>query len=299
LNEDRTKPNPPGASAPPETPGPEAAGGSWDLLEEEPRQNYNGELSSQTDSRDERGYVPWTGLDVFTIVGLVVLSFIGALIVIEVLLALVLTVRPDLDRTAFADSAITVTVLMVMQWAITVGVALTYLKIRGYRLSPYVLGFRRTRVGSALLWLLLILIGNGIVQQIYDLVVEALTGPGNLPSDVPSQDVTALYGTSVLAVILTFTAVALITPVVEELFFRGIIHRGLEHSLGFLPGAAISSTIFALAHLDYRLFFPIFVLGFGFAFIVHRTGSIWPSIGGHFVINCLGVIAQYANLGDS
>ena len=206
---------------------------------------------------------------------------------------LLISARPDLDRKTLADSAPVVTGLLAVQWIITLAVPLTYFKIRGYPLSAFILGFRRTKFWRAAGWLALIIIGTFVFEGFYNVIVPKLFGEGNLPSDVPSQNVTSLYGTSAAAILTTFVIVALITPVVEELFFRGIVHRGLEQALGFGWGATLSATVFALAHLDFRLFPVIFVLGFGLAFLVHKTGSIWTSIAGHFLINSLGVIAQY------
>jgi len=242
--------------------------------------------------------VPWTARDVFIAVGLVILTFFFAFFVIEAILLALFASDPEFDPAAINDSGLAVTILMVMQWVVTLAVPITYLKIRGYRLSAAVLGFKRTRFWPAAGWLFVVLAATSFLQVGYGWLIETLAGESYLPSEVQSQEVTTLYGSSVGAFILTFIAVALITPVVEELFFRGIVHRGLEQQLGFLSGGTLSAFIFALAHIDYRLFVPIFGLGFGLAFLVHRTGSIWPSIGGHFIINSLGVVAQYAGLDD-
>lgn len=242
--------------------------------------------------------VPWTGIDVFISVGLVILAFFFAFFVIQAVLLAVLATDPEFDPATINDSRLAVSLLMVMQWVVTLAVPITYLKIRGYRLDAARLGFRRTRFWPAAGWLFVVLVATSVLQVVYSYLIETLAGESQLPSEVPSQDVTTLFGSSAGAFILTFIAVALITPVVEELFFRGIIHRGLEQQLGFLSGGAVSAFIFALAHIDYRLFVPIFGLGFGLAFLVHRTGSIWPSIGGHFIINSMGVLAQYAGLGN-
>jgi membrane protease YdiL (CAAX protease family) len=279
-----------------EPPNPKPADGSWNLLEGPPPKQK--EAGQPPEGGPGQNGVPWSAKDIFAIIGLVVGTFLGSVLLIQVLLVALLSFRPDLDRATLIDSPLLVTALMVLQWVIVLAVPLLYFKIRGYALSAAVLGFRRTRVGKALLWLLLIMVVTSIYGQAYDAIIERFFGPEYVPSKVPSQDVTTLYGSTALAVVLTFIAVALITPVVEELFFRGIVHRGLEKSLGFLPGATLSALIFALAHFDWRLYAPIFGLGFGFAFLVHKTGSIWPSIAGHFIINSLGVIAQYTNLGN-
>ncbi|MHB8791794.1 MAG: CPBP family intramembrane glutamic endopeptidase [Thermoleophilia bacterium] len=242
--------------------------------------------------------VPWTSRDVFIIVGLVILTFFFVFFIFQALLLTLFASDPEFEPASIADSGVAVTLLMIMQWVVTLAVPITYMKIRGYRLSAAVLGFKRTRFWPAAGWLFVVLVSTSFLQVGYGWLIETLAGQSQLPSEVPSQDVTTLYGSSAGAFILTFFAVALVTPVVEELFFRGIVHRGLEQQLGFLAGGALSAFVFALAHIDYRLFVPIFGLGFGLAFLVHRSGSIWPSIGGHFIINALGVIAQFGGLGN-
>jgi len=242
------------------------------------------------------GRIPWTALDIAAIIGLVILALIFAIVLID---AVLLAFAPkEADAPSLTDSGFAVTLIMLIQWVITLAVPLTYFMIRGYHLTPAILGFRRTRLWRATGWLFVVLAATSFLQIVYGWLIQTLGGENQLPSDVPSQDVTTLYGAGAAAFILTFVAVALITPVVEELFFRGIIHRGLEQQIGFIPGGALSAFIFAMAHIDYRLFVPIFGLGFGLAFLVHKTGSIWPGIGCHFIINSLGVIAQFANLGN-
>ena len=286
-----------GKESPERPEGPEPGAGGWDLLKGRPEHPGGPGAPLRGAPGPPPETVPWTGRDVFAIVALVIIALIVAFFLIQVVLAVVVMINPGFDTTSLANSDAIVAMLLIVQWAVTLGVAFTYLARKGYKLSPWVLGFRKTRPGRAVLLLLAILIANSIFSQIYATLIETLAGPNHLPSDVPSQNVTSLFGNSVFAIILTVIAVALMTPVIEELFFRGIVHRGLEQRYGFLPGAAMSSTIFALAHVDYRLFVPIFALGFGFAYLVHKTGSIWPTIGGHFIINFLGVIAQFTDLG--
>lgn len=269
-----------------------SGGGSWDLLQGKPEFK-----APDANASDE---VPWSGKDVFVIVGLVALTLLAfALFFIPAIIALIVAIHPGTDRTTLANSDVVVTLLLLLQWAIMLGVAFTYLKNKGYQLNPRTLGFKGTSLWRAAGLVLLVLIGSNIFDMVYGALIENLFGSDKLPSQVPTQNVTDLFGTSIFAMILTFIAVAIVTPMVEELFFRGIVHRGLEHRYGFIPGALMSSFIFSLAHVDYRLFIPIFVLGFGLAFLVHRTGTIWSSISVHFLVNSVGVIAQFVSPGNS
>ncbi|MHB1325620.1 MAG: CPBP family intramembrane glutamic endopeptidase [Thermoleophilia bacterium] len=264
--------------------------GGYDLLTgPEDQQRPGGDPMSDT--------VPWGWRDVLIVIALVILTFILTVVIIPLALALVSAFLPDFDSSTLGDSVAVNVALTFLQWVIVLGVTLIYLKVRGYPINARMLGFRRTRFWRALGLLIVVLAITLSFEIIYNLLILNLFGEGNLPSDVPSQQVTSLFGTSVAALVLTFVMVALITPLVEELFFRGFVHRGLEQQFGFLAGGSLSATIFMVAHFDLRLFPPIFVLGFGLAYLVHRTGSIWSSISAHFLINALGVISQFLDLG--
>ncbi|MEW6406925.1 MAG: CPBP family intramembrane glutamic endopeptidase, partial [Chloroflexota bacterium] len=68
--------------------------------------------------------------------------------------------------------------------------------------------------------------------------------------------------------------------------------------MGWLQAGLLSSAIFALGHLDPAAFIPTFILGFTFAYLFHRTSSLWPGMILHFLVNsfgmCLALIAaQY------
>jgi len=301
---DEQFPNPPSVGG--QLPGAKNQGlpGGDPLIEPEDQERSGGDpLTGPEDQRRSGGEpmpdtVPWGWRDVLIVIALIILTFILTVVIIQLALGLVPAYWPDFDTSTLGDSVAVNVALTFLQWAIVLGVTLIYLKIRGYPVNARMMGFRRTRFRRALGLLVMVLFITLSFEVIYNLLILRLFGEGNLPSDVPSQQVTSLFGTSVAALVLTFVIVALITPVVEELFFRGFVHRGLEQQFGFLAGGSLSATIFMIAHFDPRLFPPIFVLGFGLAYLVHRTGSIWSSIGAHFLINAMGVISQFLDPGS-
>jgi len=231
--------------------------------------------------------VPWSVPDVFAIVGLVIIfGMVIFTIFGAVAGAVYFTLSGSNPENLFENSPIVNSAAWFVQWAVTLGVAITYMKIRGYHLSLNILGFRRTRLWTAIWLTVVVRILAGIGEAIYSNYVT--------PDQIP---VTDMFGLSLASYILTMVLVAVLTPVVEELFFRGIIHQGLEQRLGFFPGAIISSFIFALAHIDPTLYIPIFMLGFGFAYLMHKTKSLWPGIAGHFLVNALAVTVQFLDTG--
>jgi uncharacterized protein len=90
-----------------------------------------------------------------------------------------------------------------------------------------------------------------------------------------------------LFAVLTVT----VTPVVEEVLFRGVALRGLMMQLGFWPAAVLSSAFFALLHVPELALGSLYLLGatgmLGLALCVltRRSGSLGPAIGVHALHN--------------
>lgn len=112
------------------------------------------------------------------------------------------------------------------------------------------------------------------------------TNAGFLPSQ-PS-------GATAVALLLL---VAVCTPVVEELFFRGLFLRAVGRRLGLPWGVAISSAVFGLLHFQGSGLHGLFIAGvtaaYGavFALLVIRAGGrLGPAIVAHMIVNGVGVI---------
>ena len=84
-----------------------------------------------------------------------------------------------------------------------------------------------------------------------------------------------------------------VAPIVEELFFRGFVFAGLVQRHSWRKAALISSALFALVHLQPLAIPPILILGYIFAYLYHRCGSIWPAVLMHVSTNALGLGAAY------
>lgn len=94
---------------------------------------------------------------------------------------------------------------------------------------------------------------------------------------------------------VSLTEYVLLAPVFEELAFRGLLFGVLRRRFQWMPAAAISAGIFALAH-GYGLigFTSVFWSGLIWAWIYERTGSLLPGMIAHAANNllvCLSVMA--------
>ncbi|MDR0944051.1 MAG: CPBP family intramembrane metalloprotease [Ruminococcus sp.] len=90
--------------------------------------------------------------------------------------------------------------------------------------------------------------------------------------------------------ILTFLAIAVLTPIMEEFFFRGLLFKRLRGVMGFIPAALISSLFFGIMHLTPPQIIYTSILGFILAYIYEKKGSIWVPIFGHFCLNGLLIV---------
>lgn len=83
---------------------------------------------------------------------------------------------------------------------------------------------------------------------------------------------------------------AIVAPITEELFFRGFLFKGLREKYGWVNALMFSSIIFALFHGQLATLIPTFLLGALFAYMFHRTESVYPGMLLHFAVNALGVL---------
>lgn len=88
-----------------------------------------------------------------------------------------------------------------------------------------------------------------------------------------------------------------IAPVVEEMFFRGLIQRSLELRLGTAWGIGLASGLFAAVHLLPWVLPLHFFLGAAFGFAVYATRSLWAGVLLHAANNALAMIGM-ALMGD-
>jgi hypothetical protein len=92
---------------------------------------------------------------------------------------------------------------------------------------------------------------------------------------------------------------ALLTPVLEEMVYRGIIFARLKRMLGFLPAMVVSALIFAIMHFNLVQFVYAFLLGMVLAVFMEKTGHLYGAVLGHIVANALAVIRTETGFWDS
>jgi hypothetical protein len=154
--------------------------------------------------------------------------------------------------------------------------------IRKYKTHWSALGFR----GFAPKFLALAL-GLLVVESAFNIIYSLAV---LIPLNLTSQNDLKLWLSQNYNSVWVWIGVVIAAPICEELFFRGFLFGGLKNSHGWKVSAVISAGLFSLLHFDLAAIPPIFVLGFLFAYLYHRSQSLWPSILMHMFINLSSLI---------
>lgn len=83
-----------------------------------------------------------------------------------------------------------------------------------------------------------------------------------------------------------------IVPIVEELFFRGVLHHLLRRRLNAATTIVVGAAIFAVVHFIPVLIPGLFVAGLCLGYLREQSGSIWPSVLFHILQNTLALLAM-------
>ncbi|MGH7198253.1 MAG: lysostaphin resistance A-like protein [Candidatus Omnitrophota bacterium] len=83
--------------------------------------------------------------------------------------------------------------------------------------------------------------------------------------------------------------VAIVGPVIEEIFFRGFTYKAFRARYGIRWAVIGSALIFAALHMNVMAFVPIFTLGIFLAYLYEKTGSLVPCMTVHVLHNLIMV----------
>jgi uncharacterized protein len=131
-------------------------------------------------------------------------------------------------------------------------------------------------------------LGQVMVAVIYLPVRLISSKAANSVSNVAKNDTAAAHGWRWIPVGI---CIALIAPVAEELFFRGVTLRAFTRKLGPLAGIFFSGLIFGLAHFEGIQTPALVVFGWILGWYATRTGRIGPTIFAHMTFNGITLAA--------
>jgi uncharacterized protein len=93
---------------------------------------------------------------------------------------------------------------------------------------------------------------------------------------------------------LLLLLIAVVAPLAEELFFRGMIYPVMRRRWGPTGAISLNALVFALAHFIPILMPGLFFVGLILAWVRERSGSVWPGILLHMLQNGIVVLGIFA-----
>jgi membrane protease YdiL (CAAX protease family) len=223
----------------------------------------------QADQSPASSSVPWNSHDVW--LGLAILVMLLLLALLLAALAQRLASKPNLGLIVTLVELL----LLAPVW---------WLTIRKYKVGWKALGLKGFDVS-------VLGIGCGLLLLSYafNLVYGLFLGLFGLSIQ---PDVVPLF-TGLSSPWLLFIGGIVVAPLVEEIFFRGFVFAGLRNRYGWQKAALLSAALFGLIHFTPTAIIPIFLLGYIFAYLYQRSGSLWPSILMHASSNAVALGAAY------
>ncbi|MFH1381256.1 MAG: type II CAAX endopeptidase family protein [Candidatus Omnitrophota bacterium] len=169
---------------------------------------------------------------------------------------------------------------------------------RAYRKKFVNLGFSKKNLKKNILYGTLGYIG--IIPPIFfiGIIVYALLNIFKITP--PPQPIVGLFlaEKSTGLIIVSTIIASIFGPIIEEIFFRGIMYNAVKRKVGIFWAIFITSVLFSFLHtyaLEYFLvgFIPITILGFSLAYLYEKTGSLIPSVTLHILNNVGSVIMVF------
>lgn len=134
------------------------------------------------------------------------------------------------------------------------------------------------------------MIVDNIAVLIYAILFILFFGEPTTITELPGG---TSWESSTAALILTFISICILTPISEELLFRGYMLDALNRLHGKWPAIIISAVIFGLVHFDPFTIGMATIGGVIYGWIRIRTGSLVPGIVAHAMWNTVALIFTY------
>lgn len=116
-----------------------------------------------------------------------------------------------------------------------------------------------------------------------------------MPRKIPPQDIEKIFslGDPWMTFFVSLLVMAVVAPIAEEFFFRGLLFHAILPNLGERGAMLVTGLCFGLAHGDIYRFLPLAMAGYVFQLIAQKAGTIKASMIAHGVWNGLTVIYAF------
>lgn len=168
------------------------------------------------------------------------------------------------------------------------GLGLIWLVLKKYNVGWSMVGLRRFDLLKATLLIAAMFVAF-IGMAYIALVATKVLLPGFDPNQAQVNEFTnAITGNARL---ISFFALVVIPPIIEEIVFRGFMFPAFSGRVGLFFGALFSSLLFGFAHLQANVGVYTVVLGLLLCFMYKKTNSIIPGMVLHMINNYVAFAA--------
>lgn len=143
-------------------------------------------------------------------------------------------------------------------------------------------------------WDALVGFGSGAATQL--LLIPLLYGPIFWLTDLDSNDLEdparglTDRATGPFGVVMLVLIVGIGAPIVEEIFYRGLVQRSLARRFGAWPAIIGSAVLFGVSHFQLLQLPALVLFGVVLGLLAHRTGRLAAPIAAHIVFNMITVV---------
>jgi len=132
-----------------------------------------------------------------------------------------------------------------------------------------------------------------LIPLLYYVITEIF---GELP---PTGRALALVDAvdSPIKIVALFIAVAVVAPIVEELFYRALVQRAIVDKLGPMFGIPLAALIFGAVHLSWTELPALTAVGLVLGLLYHRSGRLGAPIVAHMTFNAFTLTTLLAAAG--
>lgn len=88
----------------------------------------------------------------------------------------------------------------------------------------------------------------------------------------------------------------ILTPVAEELVFRGLMYRRMREDTGFVAAMVYTAVVFGVFHGNVVQMLYGFIMGLMLAYVYEKYGSVAAPIMAHITVNIVSVLATYSEI---
>ena len=129
---------------------------------------------------------------------------------------------------------------------------------------------------------------NFVLTVIYGIAWIGIFGEPSTNTDLGTD-----WESSSIDIAFLFLSFAIVTPIAEELLFRGYILDSIKRMHGDWPAIIGSALLFALVHFNLFGMVPFIMGGVIYGWLRIKTGSLLPSIACHMMWNLMALSLNY------